>query len=152
MFLMRKQSELRRFGVSIPKELLDQFDLLVEAKGYVGRSEAIRDAMRLYISQWDLERSQEGGVATLSVVYRHKAKLMTELTNAQHGSSTDVISTLHVHLTPSHCLEVLTMRGKKKSIQKLADKIGGLSGVEFARLFMFAVPESSEHNHSHWSD
>ncbi len=149
MFLMRKQSELRRFGVSIPKELLDQFDLLVEAKGYMGRSEAIRDAIRLIISQWDLERSQEGGAATLSVVYRHKAKLMAELTNAQHGSNTNVISTLHVHLTPSHCLEVLTVRGERKSIQKFADKIGGLSGVEFARLFMFSVPESYEHNHSH---
>jgi len=146
---MRKQSELRRFGVSIPKELLDQFDLLVEAKGYMGRSEAIRDAIRLIISQWDLERSQEGGAATLSVVYRHKAKLMAELTNAQHGSNTNVISTLHVHLTPSHCLEVLTVRGERKSIQKFADKIGGLSGVEFARLFMFSVPESYEHNHSH---
>ncbi|MHA2020402.1 MAG: nickel-responsive transcriptional regulator NikR [Candidatus Thorarchaeota archaeon] len=146
---MTKESELKRFGVSIPEDLLERFDLLVRSKGYGGRSEAIRDAMRFFISQWDLEAEQVGGAATLSVVYRHKARLMAELTNAQHGSGANVISTMHVHLTASHCLEVLTLRGKRDSIQKLADKIGGLTGVEFAKLFMFSVPESSDHYHSH---
>jgi CopG family nickel-responsive transcriptional regulator len=105
--------------------------------------------MRLFISQWELETEQEGSAATLSVVYRHKSKLMAELTNAQHGSNANVISTMHVHLTHSHCLEVLTLSGKRESMQRLADMIGGLTGVEFARLFMFSVPESSDHNHSH---
>ena len=36
---------LKRFGVSVPEDLLEKFDKLVEKKGYVGRSEAIRDAM-----------------------------------------------------------------------------------------------------------
>ena len=146
---MKKETELKRFGVSIPKRLLDRFDQIVESKGYVGRSEAIRDAMRLYISQWELDGEQEGGAATLSVVYRHKARLMAELTNAQHGVSANVISTMHVHLTPSHCLEVLTLSGEKESIQRLAEKIGGLSGVEYAKLFMFSVPDSSDHDHHH---
>jgi CopG family nickel-responsive transcriptional regulator len=146
---MTKESELKRFGVSIPEDLLERFDLLVQSKDYVGRSEAIRDAMRLFISQWELETEQEGSAATLSVVYRHKSKLMAELTNAQHGSNANVISTMHVHLTHSHCLEVLTLSGKRESMQRLADMIGGLTGVEFARLFMFSVPESSDHNHSH---
>ncbi|MHA2139960.1 MAG: nickel-responsive transcriptional regulator NikR [Candidatus Thorarchaeota archaeon] len=146
---MTKESELKRFGVSIPEDLLERFDLLVQSKRYVGRSEAIRDAMRLFISQWELDTEQEGGAATLSVVYKHKAKLMAALTNAQHESRADVISTMHVHLTHTHCLEVLTLSGESESIQRLADKIGGLSGVEFVRLFMFSVPESSDHDHSH---
>ncbi len=149
VFHMTKESELKRFGVSIPKDLLERFDLLVQSKRYVGRSEAIRDAMRLFISQWELETEQVGSAATLSVVYRHKAKLMADLTNAQHGSSTNVISTMHVHLTPSHCLEVLTLNGRKESLQKLADKISGLSGVDFTKLFMFSVPDTSDHDHSH---
>ncbi|MHA1939756.1 MAG: nickel-responsive transcriptional regulator NikR [Candidatus Thorarchaeota archaeon] len=146
---MAKDPELKRFGVSVPEDLLEQFDVLVKAKRYVGRSEAIRDAMRLFISEWEIESKQEGNAATLSVVYKHKAKLMAELTNAQHASRANVISTMHVHLTPSHCMEVLTLSGTHKNIQKLADRISGLSGVEFARLFSFAVPESSGHEHHH---
>ncbi|MHA2005250.1 MAG: nickel-responsive transcriptional regulator NikR [Candidatus Thorarchaeota archaeon] len=146
---MAKDPELKRFGVSIPEDLLEQFDVLVKAKRYVGRSEAIRDAMRLFISEWSIESKQEGNAATLSVVYKHKAKLMAELTNAQHASRANVISTMHVHLTPSHCMEVLTLSGTQENIHKLADRISGLSGVEFTRLFSFTVPESSGHDHHH---
>jgi CopG family nickel-responsive transcriptional regulator len=144
-----KESQLKRFGISIHEDLLDRFDILVRSRGYVGRSEAIRDAMRLFITQWELETKQEGSAATLSVVYRHKAKLMAELTNAQHESNANVISTMHVHLTHSHCLEVLTLSGKGERIRELADRISGLTGVEFAKLFMFSIPESSDHDHSH---
>jgi metal-responsive CopG/Arc/MetJ family transcriptional regulator len=45
VFSLAKDPELKRFGVSIPEDLLEQFDVLVKAKRYVGRSEAIRDAM-----------------------------------------------------------------------------------------------------------
>ncbi|MFX0056626.1 MAG: nickel-responsive transcriptional regulator NikR [Promethearchaeota archaeon] len=146
---MSKEHELKRFGVSIPTDLLKQFDALVKAKRYIGRSEAIRDAMRLFISQWEIENNQEGNAATLSVVYKHKTKLMAELTNTQHDSRANVISTMHVHLTPSHCMEVLTLSGLQEDIQKLADRISGLSGVEFTKLFSFVVPESSEKDHAH---
>ncbi|MFX1262530.1 MAG: nickel-responsive transcriptional regulator NikR [Promethearchaeota archaeon] len=146
---MSKENELKRFGVSIPTDLLKQFDALVKAKRYVGRSEAIRDAMRLLISQWEIENNQEGNAATLSVVYRHRAKLMAELTNTQHDSTANVISTMHVHLTPSHCMEVLTLSGSQEEIQKLADRVSGLSGVDFTKLFSFVVPESSENDHAH---
>ncbi|MFQ5831818.1 MAG: nickel-responsive transcriptional regulator NikR [Candidatus Thorarchaeota archaeon] len=146
---MAKEPELKRFGVSIPEDLLERFDLLVEAKGYVGRSEAIRDAMRHLISKWEQESSQEGGAATLSVVYKHKPKLMAALTNAQHGSSANVISTMHVHLTPFHCLEVLTLSGTRENIQKLKDRVSGLSGVEYTNLFSFKVPQSLDRDHSH---
>jgi CopG family nickel-responsive transcriptional regulator len=39
-------SEVIRFGVSISSELLERFDKLIESKGYVNRSEAIRDLIR----------------------------------------------------------------------------------------------------------
>jgi CopG family nickel-responsive transcriptional regulator len=140
---------LKRFGVSIPEDLLERFDNLVEKKGYVGRSEAIRDAMRAYISQSEWEESQSGGIATLSIVYQHKPKLMAELTNAQHSCDAEVMSTLHIHLTHSHCLEVLTIKGSKSGIEEIANRIEGLSGIEYARLFSFALPDVPEHGHSH---
>lgn len=135
---------IKRFGVSVPEDLLDRFDEIVEIKGYVGRSEAVRDAMRACISQCEWESGQEGNRATLSVVYEHKPRLMTELVNAQHDAAAHVISTVHIHLTRSHCLEVLALEGKRADIENLANKIGGLSGVEFARLFAFSLSDRDE--------
>ena len=56
--------KLKRFGVSIPEDLLSKFDEIVLEKGYVGRSEAIRDAMRLYITRHSEETGQEGEFAS----------------------------------------------------------------------------------------
>lgn len=142
---------LKRFGVSIPEDLLDKFDTLVEKKGYNGRSEAIRDAMRMYISQTESDEEQKGTIASLNIVYQHKPKLMAELMEAQHDSHAEVISTVHVHVTHSHCMEVITLKGEREGIQKFANRVSGLKGIEYARLFTFAIPEGSDvgHGHSH---
>ena len=137
---------LKRFGVSIPEDLLERFDEIVIKRGYVGRSEAIRDAMRLFLSQYEADLEELGSIGTISVVYKHKPKVMASLTEMQHRCDAHVISTMHVHLTPTHCLEVATVKGKKEGIQDLANKMGGLTGVEYVRLFSFAVPvEKHEH-------
>ena len=142
--------ELKRFGVSIPRDLLERFDDVVARKGNGGRSEAIRDAMRLYISkhQWKMEGA--GGFASLNIVYEHKPRLMAALLKSQHESEAEVISTLHTHITRTHCFEILTIKGSVKGILKLADKIGGLKGIEYVELFTFSIPGVvSGENHGH---
>ncbi|MHA1933874.1 MAG: nickel-responsive transcriptional regulator NikR [Candidatus Thorarchaeota archaeon] len=142
-------TELKRFGVSIPEDLLEEFDKIVNQKGYVGRSEAIRDAMRVYISQYEWESSQKGNMAALNIVYQHKPRLMGDLIRAQHQSDVQVHSTVHIHLTKSHCLEVLALEGTRAEIEKLTKKVGGLSGIEYVRLFAFSIHESGTFDHSH---
>ena len=55
-------SELVRFGVSIPDDLLEKFDVLITQKGYTNRSEAIRDLIRdrLVEDQWGSGRARGG--------------------------------------------------------------------------------------------
>ncbi len=141
--------KVKRFGVSIPEDLLKQFDDIVEEKGYVGRSEAIRDAMRLFITKHTEETSQEGQFASLNIVYHHKPALMNALIQAQHNSDAHVISTVHTHITNTHCFEILTIRGNSEGIDKLANTIGGLSGIEYSKLFKFALPDEPGEHHSH---
>jgi len=144
---------LKRFGVSVPEDLLEKFDEVVKKKGYIGRSEAIRDAMREYISQfdWSTESDQETTMASLNIVYQHKPRLMSDLNRVQHASHAQVISTVHVHATHSYCMEVITLKGNRKAIENLADKVSGLKGIEYVRLFTFFLPEGEyeRHGHSH---
>ena len=140
---------LVRFGVSVPEELLDSFDRIVEKRGYVGRSGAIRDAMRAYISQAEWDSAQGVNTATLNVVYHHTPRLMSDLIKIQHQSGLNILSSVHVHISRTHCLEVITMRGSKDSIESLADRISGLSGINYSRLFTFSLPEEVEEGHHH---
>lgn len=140
---------LTRFGVSVPADLLEDFDRIVKKRGYVGRSEAIRDAMRGFISEAEWESSENDNTASLNIVYRHKPRLMSDLIRIQHEADVNVISTVHIHITRSHCLEVITMRGSRKSIETIANRISGLSGVDYARLFTFSLPEDGTTAHHH---
>ncbi|MEM2142868.1 MAG: nickel-responsive transcriptional regulator NikR [Candidatus Thorarchaeota archaeon] len=139
---------LQRFGVSIPGELLKEFDEVIQRKGYLGRSEAIRDAMRDFISGSRWEAGQGTYVAVLNIVYDNRPSLVSKLIKIQHSSRADIISTVHVHLTERLCLEVITLRGTREEIEYTANKISSISGVEHARLS--AVPvEVREGNHTH---
>ncbi len=146
---MVNQANLMRFGVSIPEDLLKRFDSVVESRGYVGRSEAVRDAMRGFISQYEWETEQEGTTAAINIVYEHKPRLMADLMRAQHDAEAHVVTTVHIHLTDFHCLEVLAVRGTRKGIEKLASRLGGLSGIEYVRLFTFSLPDENLHYDSH---
>ncbi|MGY5870725.1 MAG: nickel-responsive transcriptional regulator NikR [Candidatus Thorarchaeota archaeon] len=140
---------LKRFGVSVPEDLLKEFDQLVTEKGYIGRSEAIRDAMRVYISESQWEKGGDLIMASLNIVYCHKPKIMADLIKVQHNSDAHVISTVHVHMSHSHCLEVITLKGSKESVTKLANKVTGISGIEYAKLFTFSLPEDADLGHFH---
>ncbi|MBS3793831.1 MAG: nickel-responsive transcriptional regulator NikR [Candidatus Thorarchaeota archaeon] len=138
---------LQRFGVSVPEDLLNEFDAIVEKRDYVGRSEAIRDAMRQFIAQWQWENEQEGRTAALNIVYEHQPRLMAKLIEVQHSAKAHVLSTVHIHLTERHCFEILSIEGKKSHIQELADKIAGLPGIVASQLFVYSLVEEGRHHH-----
>jgi len=130
-------STLVRFGVAAEKKLIDQFDRLIEEKGYGNRSEAIRDLMRgeLVTEKWRVGNRQT--VGTLTVIYDHtRTEVEKQLTGMQHAEHGHVISSLHVHLDKERCLEVIVLRGKAKEIKHLADRLLSRKGVKHGQLVM----------------
>ena len=134
---MRKSNELIRFGVSMEKGLLDEFDALSHAKGYENRSEAIRDMVRDLLVEKRLREGNTEGVGTLTLVYNHHQRELEEkLTNYQHDHLESVVSTVHVHLSHHLCLEVLILRGKSKEIRKVAEGLIATKGVQHGKLVL----------------
>jgi len=124
-------SNLTRFGVSLDEELLKQFDRVIARKGYTNRSEAIRDLIRedLVREQWELGTDQ--AVGTITLVYDHEVPdLSDRLTDLQHAHYKAIVSAMHVHLDPHHCLEVLVLRGKARVLKAIADRLIGTRGVK----------------------
>ena len=120
-----------RFGVSLDERLLAKFDRLIGRKSYANRSEAIRDLIRdsLVREQW--ERGDVNAVGTLTLVYDHETRELEErLTELQHAHYQAIVSTLHVHLDPHHCLEVLVLRGKASLLRSISDRLIGTRGVK----------------------
>jgi CopG family transcriptional regulator, nickel-responsive regulator len=59
---MSKNNRLIRFGVSMEKTLLGEFDALCAGRGYVNRSEAIRDMVRNLLVENALRAESAEGV------------------------------------------------------------------------------------------
>ena len=143
-------SDLERVGVSLDKALLAEFDELIRSKGYANRSEAIRDLIRIKLTETALEAPDTHAIGSVFLVYdHHEAKVAEQLTHLQHTHLLTVIASIHIHLDHHNCLEVIVLKGRVAEIQKLADKMISLKGVKLGRLSLTAVACDHGHNHSH---
>jgi len=131
--------KLVRFGVSLEKELLENFDRLIREKEYQNRSEAIRDLIRetLVKKEW-LTGKEVAGTVTL-IYNHHKRELVNKLTNIQHNFHKLIISSQHIHLDHDNCLETIVVKGKPKEIKKLAYKLRSTKGVKYGTLTMATI-------------
>ena len=129
-------SGLFRFGISLPKDLLDKFDKITKAKNYSNRSEAFRDLIRqeLVKQEW-LKGDAIAGAITL-IYDHHKRELVNKLTEIQHDHQKIIISTQHIHLDHDNCLEIIAVRGHPQEAQKLADTLKSVKGVKHGTLSM----------------
>jgi len=128
-------ASLNPFGVSIPADLVDTFDRLIEGKGYRTRSEAIRDLMRdaLVESEWESNAGEV--VGTVTIVYNHEVREISRvLTQLQHQYLDAIVCTTHVHMDEHNCMEVLVVRGAAAEVQAIADKLISTRGVKHGKL------------------
>ncbi len=128
-------TDLARFGISIDAQLLEKFDRLIGRKGYVNRSEAIRDLIRNTLVEDSWQTGNEEMIGTVTLVYNHHTReLSDKLTEQQHSHHEAIVSTLHVHLDAHHCLEVVVVRGAANDVKRLADELIGTKGVKHGKL------------------
>lgn len=126
--------ELVRFGISMDERLLERFDEQSADKGYVNRSEAIRDLIRASLVEEEWKTGDSEMVGTVTLVYdHHTSDLGDRLTESQHTHHSSIISTLHIHLDAHNCLEVVVLRGHADEIRRLADGLIGTKGVKHGK-------------------
>ena len=131
-------SDLIRFTVSMPEDLMVRFDEWVARRG-VGRnrSEAVRDLVRdaLVVEETDVPGAEVMG--TLTIVFSHHAHDVQEkLHQVQHMYYGRITSTTHVHLDEDNCLEVIILRGETTEVRLISDLILGTKGVKTGGLVL----------------
>jgi len=130
-------SMTKRFGVSLPDELLQKLDKLAKKKGYDNRSEAIRDLIRDKFVEEEWSQDSAEVVGTVTLVYNHHSHdLSDKLADLQHSHFKNIISTTHIHLDQHNCLEVLVVRGKSSKVKEISDQLIATKGVKHGKLVM----------------
>jgi CopG family nickel-responsive transcriptional regulator len=141
---------VERIGVSLEKDLLKEFDRLIEYRGYQSRSEAIRDLVRTELSGEKLKNPLAEAVAAICLVYdHHNTGLAQKLIGLQHSHLLKTISSMHIHLSHHDCLEVIVLRGPVGEIKRVAESIIALKGVELGKVNLMSVEEEHQQGRHH---
>jgi len=127
-------SDIIRFGVSLEKGLLDNFDDLIRRRKYTNRSEAIRDLIRQELLKRDLEEDREVAGAITFIYDHHQRDLLNKIIDLQHDHQETIQSSQHIHLDHHNCLEIVAVKGMSGDISRLADNIKALRGVKHGSL------------------
>ncbi|MFA5330840.1 MAG: nickel-responsive transcriptional regulator NikR [Methanoregula sp.] len=133
---MTPEEELSRIGISLPKNLLERFDQILEYRGYSSRSEGIRDAIRTYITyfQWmaDVKGERKG---VISIVFNFEQRgLLETITDIQHDYRRIITASLHSSVTDTRGLEIILVHGEGAEIKEFAEKLMSNKGVESVKL------------------
>jgi CopG family nickel-responsive transcriptional regulator len=146
---------MQRFTISLDDELAAQFDQLIADRGYVNRSEAVRDLIRsrlgdATLSEAPRQSAAEWCVANVSFVYDHHEHTVTaRVLDMQHDHHDLVITSLHTHLDHDHCLETVVLRGPVAAVRAFAEQLIALRGVRHGNVHI--VPLLGDKPHSHAS-
>lgn len=135
------KSNIIRFSVSLPQNLLVSLDERLTHKGYSSRSEIVRDMIREKLNEeiWSKSAENTQAVAVLTIIYdHHQRELNQRMIDIQHinthSGNVEILCNTHVHLNHNNCLETIILRGRGSNIEKLSIEIGGLKGVKFSKL------------------
>ena len=136
-------SDIIRFGVSIEQDLLENFDRLINERGYSTRSEALRDLIREALIQQKIEtETNVQALGSLTLVYDHHARnLVNEMGEIQHDFHRTILSVMHLHVSHDDCMEIIALRGIVSEIAALANRLLSLKGIKNGKLFL-TLPSS----------
>ena len=128
--------EVFRFGISLPKDLIDKFDKLIKERNYTNRSKAFGDLIRQELVKKEWDQNKEIAGAIVLIYDHHRRELVNKLTDIQHQYQKLIISTQHIHLDHDNCLEIIAVKGTSKEAQKLSDTLISVKGVKHGTLSM----------------
>lgn len=124
-----------RFSISLPGDLLDQLDAVVSRRGLPSRSQVIAELIRGALVEHELAMDETRVVAgTITLVYTNRrGHVRHRMAQIQRKYLIEVISSQHVFLEGEHSLEVLLVQGPGERLNRLADELRSVRGVEQAR-------------------
>jgi len=126
--------ELVRASLSIEQALMERFDRFVEESGHDNRSEAVRDLIRARLLEEEWDKGAGEALASVTLLCDHsKRKLSRQIEEHGHDHHDVVLSSMHIHVSPDACLEVVVLRGLPDDVKHVANHLIGLPGVLHGR-------------------
>jgi|SRR5690349_11736603 CopG family transcriptional regulator, nickel-responsive regulator len=119
-------------SISLSPNLLHKLDDIKDEKGYSSRSEVIRDAIRVYLSEFEMSKFEKGNLtATITAIYQKNGPHLDDLLlHLRHEYDDIVEGNLHIHIGGDNCAEIFVTEGNAERVSGFIGKIRALRGME----------------------
>jgi CopG family transcriptional regulator, nickel-responsive regulator len=119
---------MQRFTITIDEDLLGMIDAVMERRGYLGCSGAVRDLIREAAAR-DISLADDTP-CTVGYVDNHDTRALAQrLARAAHDNDDLNVASMHIHLNHETCLNVSVLRGPRSDVRELADGMTAQRGV-----------------------
>lgn len=125
-------TSLARLSMSLPAQLLEHLDQMVEERALPSRSSLIAQLIRSALAEHEAEiRPDDLLAGTITLVYRgDHGGVRQQLGATQLDFLKEVISSQHVFLEDDKSLEVLLVQGPAARLEALCDALRRVRGVQ----------------------
>lgn len=131
-------------SITLPEDLLEQFEKFMETRGYYSRSEAFRDAIRNLIAESEINKlGEKKSSATIMVTSEYKrSDVENRISEFRHEFNDIIIENIHRHIKDQYCLEILIAEGESKRLLDLMGRIRGIRGIQQVKAVFMPIVES----------
>lgn len=144
-------ASLARLSMSLPAELFQQLDAMVEERGLPSRSQLISELIRHALAEHEEAMRPDATIAgTITLIYRAESgRIRQQLAQKQLEYLKEVISSQHVFLENDQSLEVLLVQGPAVRLRSLCDDLRKVRGVQQLKLVTTTALLPPLHDHEH---
>ena len=130
---MAQSGNVKRFSVSLPPSLVEEFDVAWQGMQYGNRSKAVHDAIRGFITdvQWKQTSGDAVGVV-LALLYLDKPGLVEEVSSLKHEFRKVISSIQQVYVDENKGLEIIGVKGVVGELRALKQGLMAMKGVKQA--------------------
>jgi CopG family nickel-responsive transcriptional regulator len=127
---------LKRFGVSLESELLEDLDKYTDDHGFANRSQAIRFLIKKNIAErkWQCNHIVAG---TIIIMYnRDKKEIASTISSIQQRYADVILSSSQYYINKTFCMHIATIMGEAYHLTELSDRLTSIKGIKHGKLVM----------------
>ena len=122
-------------SVSLNEKNLKDIEFLKKELGYSGKSEIIRDGLRMLLSDKKEKASLKGKIDGVIVII-HNDKQSEIISTIRHKHQEIISTQVHNHLENNKCLEIFVVSGPAEKIIALSKEFQIEKKIEFVKLII----------------
>jgi len=122
-------------SLSFPEQMIKQMDQLQKSRGFTGRSELVRAAIRLMLEDTREKDSMTGRISAVLTV-THSQENEGPITRLKHSFQDIVRTHIHSKINHGNCIELFLLEGDGRKVASMTKSFQNEENLKSVRLIV----------------